>query len=412
MDSPTSQPVSASFLPSHFVRDIKHPLFKAEEKAVLFAIASRMRDRNATAWPTLETIASDAGVNKDTAMSVVKWALAIGVLVLVGDGRRGRVYQFDCERMTGLPLDIPRRTSGKANAPRVDGAAVSIRPGGTMVRPGRMEHPTRSDGASDPVGRTDSTVITFADDQNDAEVIRPGGIGHPTRWVPPSGPVGPKKKEEEREEERGEVVIVEVKTETPMVDIDHAPKTPRSGTLPSPSFALTPVEAKPAAAPKAKRASKPKLPDVTVESLSPVELKVHDAIVNDQTLSLICVNIPSLARDLVQASGGKVDVVDEMGAAARWNRTTNPAKAWTAPRGGNRGLVAWVERKAKGGYTAPGHTGTLPGLSVTRPAVVPPSPLGAYKLPPMQLGDSPVALSKTALGVFDPARLIAANKRA
>jgi hypothetical protein len=410
MDSPTSQPVSASFLPIHFVRDIKHPLFRAEEKAVLFAIASRMRDRNATAWPTLETIASDAGVNKDTAMSVVKWALAIGVLVLVGDGRRGRVYQFDCERMTGLPLDIPRRTSGKANASRSDGAAVSIRPGGTMVRPGRMEHPARSDGASDPVGRTDSTVIAFADDQTDAEVIRPGGIGHPTRWVTPSDPVGAKKKEEEeREEEREQVVVVEVKPET--VDLEHAPKTPRSGTLPSPSFALMPVEAKPAAAPKAKRASKPKLPDVTVESLSPIELKVHDAIVNDQTLSRICVNIPSLARDLVQASGGKVDVVDEVGKAARWNRST-PAKAWTAPRGGNRGLVSWIERQAKGGYGTPGHAGTLPGLSATKPVVTPPSPLGAYKLPPMQIGDSPIALSKTMLGMFDPAKLAAANKRA
>lgn len=114
-------------------------------------------------------------------------------------------------------------------------------------------------------------------------------------------------------------------------------------------------------APKRKRASKPKLAPLTVEALAPYEREVHDAIVNDPTLVLICQNVPQLARDLVAIANDRIDVVAKVKALGIWNRN-NPSKAWTTA-GGNRGLTGCITRDAAQGSF--GYSPTRPSPNVS-----------------------------------------------
>jgi hypothetical protein len=135
----------------------------------------------------------------------------------------------------------------------------------------------------------------------------------------------------------------------------------------SPSTARSPATMPPAQEPlltptptkqKKPRATKPKLAPLTVEALTAYEREVHDAIVGDPTLVLICQNVPRLARDLVAIADGRIDVVAKVKALAVWNRN-NPLKAWTTA-GGNRGLTSCITRDAAQGSfgypsTRPSH---------------------------------------------------------
>jgi DNA-binding MarR family transcriptional regulator len=129
--------------------------------------------------------------------------------------------------------------------------------------------------------------------------------------------------------------------------------TSQAPIVTSPSTARSPTTMPPAQEPlptptptkqKKPRATKPKLAPLAVEALTPDERAVHDAIVQDVTLSQICHNVPQLARDLVNIAAGRIDVVAKVKALAVWNRN-NPSKAWTTV-GGNRGLTSCVTRDA------------------------------------------------------------------
>jgi hypothetical protein len=102
------------------------------------------------------------------------------------------------------------------------------------------------------------------------------------------------------------------------------------------------------------KATKPKLAPLMVDQLTTEERAVHDAIVQDPTLVLICHNVPQLARDLVAIANGRIDVVAKVRALGVWNRN-NPSKAWTTA-GGNRGLTNCVTRDA--GQASSGYPST------------------------------------------------------
>jgi hypothetical protein len=134
---------------------------------------------------------------------------------------------------------------------------------------------------------------------------------------------------------------------TSQAPIVTSPSTARSPATmpPARDTLLTPTLTKQ----RKPRATKPKLPPLTVEALTLDERAVHDAIVQDVTLVQICSEVPQLARDLVAIATDQfgrvvVNVIAEVRKAAGWNRdNAGTVKAWTT-KGGNRGLRSWIER--------------------------------------------------------------------
>lgn len=157
---------------------------------------------------------------------------------------------------------------------------------------------------------------------------------------------------------------------TSQAPIVASPSTARSpATMPptqEPLLTSTPTKQ------KKPRAAKPKLAPLTVEALTPDERAVHDAIVQDVTLSQICHNVPQLARDLVNIAAGRIDVVAKVKALAVWNRN-NPGKAWTTA-GGNRGLTSCVTKDATQGSFGYPSTRSSPNVGAANATPTPPPP--------------------------------------
>jgi len=225
-----NQPKSTAFLPVHFVRDARHPLFRAEEKAVFFAIAARMKTTTDTAFPGLKKIALDAGVGLSTATRVVTWALEIGVLVLVKDDEQSgrRSFIFDYERLANLPTNLPRRTAGKANVAAPSSANKKAFPGKGTAFPGNAP----------PIPR-ELTHIPRECTELDADEPVPGNAPPIPREEPDHSPGMTKdqEKDQSKEQEGGELSLVSTRAteEEDPWDLkgDAAPLTPRSPSFPA-----------------------------------------------------------------------------------------------------------------------------------------------------------------------------------
>jgi hypothetical protein len=167
----------------------------------------------------------------------------------------------------------------------------------------------------------------------------------------------------------------ELEEDSPSLATSQAP------IVTSPSTARSPTTMPPAQEPlhtptptkqKKPRATKPKLAPLTVEALAADERAVHDAIVQDPTLSQICHNVPQLARDLVNIAAGRLDVVAKVKALGAWNRN-NPGKAWTTA-GGNRGLTSCVTRDANQSSLPYPSTRPSPSAGAANGIQTPPHP--------------------------------------
>lgn len=96
------------------IRDVDHPALGSEEKSVLFALASRMPTLDSEVWPSLPTIASNAGVSESVAGGVMRWLRAVGILVEVNVDRPSKTYRVNFDRLCSLPNDIEKRCKGKS----------------------------------------------------------------------------------------------------------------------------------------------------------------------------------------------------------------------------------------------------------------------------------------------------------
>lgn len=120
------------------VRDLRVRSIRASEKAVLFAVASRL-GRDPWTWATIETISDDAGLAYSTAHAVVSWMRELGVIVAVPLAQAGRegVITLDLDRMQALPAGLARRkiTGGsKASGSERRSSGIRIEDTGTRTR--------------------------------------------------------------------------------------------------------------------------------------------------------------------------------------------------------------------------------------------------------------------------------------
>jgi hypothetical protein len=102
-----------SDFPTHIIRDLRHPAIGASEKAILYSLADRMRVSTDGVWPTMQTIAGDAGLCESACRRIVRWLAANGVIVETVDAYRGKVRRIDFERLAALPTDAARPTHGR-----------------------------------------------------------------------------------------------------------------------------------------------------------------------------------------------------------------------------------------------------------------------------------------------------------
>jgi len=291
------------------IRDIPRGVLGGNAKSVLNALVS-FANQNGHIEVDAVRLSSAADLGKTTLMREIERLCLLGVVTIVrrGIGSASSIYRIEMVRLSEMKsVDAP---PVRSQSPR----GVSLKSSNNgVVSPGSYS-------------------------ERGEELPRVGNQEFPGLDAGGSG-LGTFEEEEDQKEDL-------LEDNSPSIATSQAfavsPSTARSpATMPPAQEALlTPTPTKQ----KKPRATKPKLAPLTVEALTPDERAVHDAIVQDVTLSQICHNVPQLSRDLVAIAAGRIDVVAKVKALAVWNRN-NPTKAWTTA-GGNRGLTSCVTKDA------------------------------------------------------------------
>ena len=127
------------------IRDLRHPAFRSSERAVLWALASRMNPKKGaiTVFAAMETIAEDAGLDESAARRIMKWLVLVGVVVEVPGNYRAKSRQIDFTRLASLPPNLRRGGGvhvpvGGAHVPHAQDVSAPDHnaPGGAQNTPG------------------------------------------------------------------------------------------------------------------------------------------------------------------------------------------------------------------------------------------------------------------------------------
>ena len=126
---------SAHTNPVWAVRDARHPLVRGQCKLVLILLASRMNTLDDEAWPTIDTLAEDAGIGQTITKRAIAELVAAGVLVRrvtkTKTGRRNH-YRIAFNVLLGSTVDqshvrptpsVTRPTDG-SDTPMTDGSVT------------------------------------------------------------------------------------------------------------------------------------------------------------------------------------------------------------------------------------------------------------------------------------------------
>lgn len=124
------------------IRDVDHPALGCEEKSVLYALASRMPTLDAEVWPSLSTIASNAGVSESVAGGVMRWLRAVGILVEVNVDRPSKTYRVNFDRLCAMPHDVERRCKGKSKVKKASAADAAFGDDTAQDGSGAQHHST------------------------------------------------------------------------------------------------------------------------------------------------------------------------------------------------------------------------------------------------------------------------------
>lgn len=199
MNTPKPRPAQGQSHPISIIRDLRHATMGANEKAILYALASRMQDCSSATWPSVGTIAGDAGVSESTVHNVLPWLKVIGVLVSVQSDKPTNAYTINFDRLTSLPDDLPARTSGVRRSgkgapgvPPTPRAPSTGRSHGGAPGTGEGVRPVESRGAPRaPEGKEKTKVKTNSEDKAESRATHaPPSLPSPSAPPSPSDPTG------------------------------------------------------------------------------------------------------------------------------------------------------------------------------------------------------------------------------
>jgi hypothetical protein len=261
------------------------------QRAVWVALAGRANDRG-IAWPTIDTLAADAGTFTSTVRRALDWLIASGWLTVVEPATprasaRLRVNLEPVPPVAGCAERYPIKPKRRGSGASTEGASSALR--------GVAERSTRGSGASTEDHRKDH---------------REGSQKDPTSRT--------------RDHARG---------------LNEDQKAKGQGVLFGQSSGVTPPTPDEKAAQKANKGG-----DLSLEVLSAAEQRVHRAITGDESLRPIVADPARTARDLLTKGPG-VDVPHEVKCAGIWLRD-NPKKA---KKNGRAFLSGWIGRAQERG---------------------------------------------------------------
>jgi hypothetical protein len=308
------------FNPVWAVRDARNPALTFSHKAVLYALASRLRSSTDKAFPSVVTLADDAGgcqsQTKVLLSELVAWQVLSKEVELDGRGRHN-VYSINFEELARTePYDAPARRPRPWGSKRVASAAPPA--------PGSVAPPAEGS-ASAPADISEGSAAPPA----------PGSVAPPAE-----GWAGAPARKIQEEDTNGSYQLQDP-AESVVVRSAVAPASITAGPLPtvaSGQLTLIPGVA-PDAAGKRRNAAKHAVMDLDPATLTAQEHAALDAIAADPSLARITTAPAQLARDLVKAGPG-LDVAYQIARAGAWLRA-NPREA---KKNGNRFLNTWVAR--------------------------------------------------------------------
>jgi hypothetical protein len=297
------------------IRDIPRGVLGGNAKCVLNALVSFASASGHIEVDVLR-LSGAADMGKTTLMRELERLVMLGAVTILrrGTGSASSVYRVELERLQAMKeFDAPpvRSQSPRGVSLPSDDVKLAVpgsysERGGELPRVGKSLVPGWEAGGSG-LGTIEDLEDRYEDLQED-HASQPSHATMPTTSRSPSIPA------------------------SPTVEADPW------GLTPTPAPEATPVKLRKPATKK----PRPALPALTVDVLTDRERAVHDAILHDETLVLVCADVPRLARDLV-SSAPHVDIVREVAKAGNWNRIPDNKKAWSIG-GGNRGLLNWIAR--------------------------------------------------------------------
>ena len=143
--------VATAANPVWSVRDARNPSLSHGHKAILFALASRLRDFADEAWPAVGTLAADAGIGESQGKVLIAELITWGVLsrrVVVDNRGRHNVYRIVWEVLSGTAPLAPSIRRQRP-APRLEGQPERrLTPDGSAGAPSDGSAGAPSDGSA------------------------------------------------------------------------------------------------------------------------------------------------------------------------------------------------------------------------------------------------------------------------
>lgn len=173
------------------IRDVDHPALGCEEKSVLYALASRMPTLDAEVWPSLPTIASNAGVSESVAGGVMRWLRAVGILVEVNVDRPSKTYRVNFDRLCAMPHDVERRCKGKSKVKKASAADAAFGDDTAQDGSGAQHHstvvPEQRQGWCPAPAKSKSEAVKFKEEKSAPPATQAEGSS-PHEASPPEPP--------------------------------------------------------------------------------------------------------------------------------------------------------------------------------------------------------------------------------